>query len=261
MPRGMLLAVVAEHYGLSLGHCHDVDRPLPHSKNAAHDVLCVVLKQIETMVIVPQEKLAPIVEIRILDVDKRIASVGELKEKLLLHGLKLPRFDLEALVAVGPTKAEELVITHKIGGQKLVDEGDVAIESAHFEDLFLPKTEAQVPILLRLEIITLFPLLAELAAVPALLDVAKQLDPELIGVEAPATRSEHPRRVVRVVDDLTRVQDTLGHKARMPIRGPPLVHDLGLPLSGEVASLLPDDFDAVVLPAFERRVFHEKDEH
>jgi hypothetical protein len=47
----------------------------------------------------------------------------------------------------------------------------------------------------------------------------------------------------------------------VPVGGPALVHDLGLPLRQEVVRLLAQDADDVGLPAVERRVLHQEAEH
>src|SRR5205085_309525 len=127
-----------------------------------------------------------------------------------------------ALVPVRPRKAEELVLANELRRQELVDEGDVVVERADLEDLLFAEAQAKVPVLLRLEVVALLPLLAELAAIPALFDVTKELDAELVRVEATPGGREHARGVVRVVDDLARIEDPLGHESRVPVRGPPL---------------------------------------
>src|SRR5262249_18869337 len=150
----------------------------------------VVGAEIEPLVIVAQEELAPVLEVRVLDVDERAAGVRELEEELLLHLLELARLDLVPLVPVRPGEREQLLVAAEVGRQELVDEGDVVVERAHLEDLLLAQAEAEVPVLLRVQVVAVLPLLAELPAIPALLDVAKQLDAELVRIELPLRRRE-----------------------------------------------------------------------
>ena len=104
-------------------------------------------------------------------------------------------------------KREELVLDRELRRQELVDEGDVVVERAHLEDLFAPEPEPQIPVPLRVEVVALLPLAPELPLVPALLDVAVELDAELVRVEPPAARRHDARVVVGVVDDLAPVAD------------------------------------------------------
>src|SRR5439155_22489496 len=46
----------------------------------------------------------------------------------------------------------------------------------------------------------------------------------------------------------------------MPVRRPPLVHDLGLPLREEVVALLPEDPENLLLPVLEGSVFEEEEQ-
>ena len=167
----------------------------------------VVGAEVDALVIVLEEQLAAVVVVRVLDVDERVARVRELEEELLLDLLELARLDLVALVAVRPREAEQLVVAAEVGREELVDERDVVVERAHLEDLLLAEAEPQVPVLLRVEVVAVLPLLAELPLVPALLDVAIELDAELVRVEPPAARREHAGVVVGVVDDLRRIED------------------------------------------------------
>ena len=50
------------------------------------------------------------------------------------------------------------------------------------------------------------------------------------------------------------------HDRRVPVRRPALVHDLGLPLGGEVVRLLADDVEDVALPGVQRGVLEQEQE-
>src|SRR5207244_249549 len=120
----------------------------------------------------------------------------ELEQELVFDLLELARIDLVALVAVRPGEAEELVLTAELRRQELVDERHVAVERAHLENLSPPEPETQIPMLLRLERIALFPLAPELPLVPAVLDVPEELHAELVRVQPALRRREHARVVI-----------------------------------------------------------------
>src|SRR5207244_2542013 len=138
----------------------------------------------------------------------------ELEQELVFDLLELARIDLVALVAVRPGEAEELVLTAELRRQELVDERHVAVERAHLENLSPPEPETQIPMLLRLERIALFPLAPELPLVPAVLDVPEELHAELVRVQPALRRREHARVVIGVIDDLGSVENLLRHDFR-----------------------------------------------
>src|SRR5580704_7613831 len=125
MTSRVLLALVAKDDRLALDGRRQAYRPLPNAKKAPHDFLGVVLPQIAALVVVLEEQLSPVLEVRVLDVNDGVSLVGELKEKLLLDGAKLARLDFVPLVAVRPRESKELVLADEIGRQKLVDERHV----------------------------------------------------------------------------------------------------------------------------------------
>jgi hypothetical protein len=127
--------------------------------------------------------------------------------------------------------------------------------------IFLPAEPGLlVPGPLLVEVVARLPLRPELAPVPPLLDVPEQLDPELVRVEPAAAGGHRAGVVVGVVDQLGRVEGLLGHHGAVPVRRPPLVHDLGLGLRVEVVRLVPDDAQDVPLPPLERGVFDQEQE-
>ena len=145
--------------------------------------------------------------------------------------------------------------------QERVDERHVVVDPPHLEDLLPAQAELAVPALLRLEVVAVVVLLAELPLVPAVLDVAEQLDAELVRVEAARAHGQRARVVVGVVDDLGVGEGVLGHDRGVPVAGPALVHDLGHALRGEVVRLVADDGQDVALPVLERRVLQEEQQH
>src|SRR5262249_32575387 len=155
---------------------------LPEPHEASHDLLRVILPQVHPLVVVLQEELAAVLEVRVFDVDERTPRVRELEEELVLDLLELARLDLVPLVPARPAEAEEFLIAAEVRRQELVDERDVVVEGAHLEDLLFSEPEPKIPVLLRLEVVALLPLFAELPFVPAVLDVPIKLDAELVRI-------------------------------------------------------------------------------
>ncbi len=124
-----------------------------------------------------------------------------------------------------------------------------------------PSPALGVPIPPGVQIVALLVFLAEAAAVPAVFDVAEQLDAQLVGIE-PRRRAGHRARVmVAIADQVGRLEALAGHDRRVPVAGPALVHDLGLALRGEVIGLVADDREHVELPGLERGVFQHEQHH
>src|SRR5205085_8692635 len=64
-----------------------------------------------------------------------------------------------------------------------------------------------------------------------------------------------------VVDALPGLQRPLRHDRRVPIAGPPLVHDLRLALRSEIIRLIADNLDDVALPRLYGSVLDQEQEH
>src|SRR5438045_9738637 len=122
-----------------------------------------------------EEQLAAVLVVGVSDEDEGVAEVGQLEEHLVLDLLELARVDLVVAAAVVDREGEELVPLAEVGGEVLVDEGDVVVELAHLEDLLAPEAEALVPDAALVEALALVPLASEPPLVPALLDVAQKL--------------------------------------------------------------------------------------
>src|SRR5205814_5754802 len=112
----------------------------------------------------------------------------EAEEELLFHFFELAAFDFPVAATLVEPEGEELVVAAELFGEELVDEGDVVVQLAHFEDLAAAEAEAAVPVAPRGHVVALFPFFAEAALVPAVLDVAVQLDAELVGVQLSGRR-------------------------------------------------------------------------
>src|SRR5262249_12700906 len=152
----------------------------------------------------------------------------------------------------------ELLLVTELEREELVDEGDVVVELAHLEDLLPPEPEPAVPALLDRHVLALVPLLAEPPLVPAVLDVAQELDAELVGIELPGRRRQNTGIRVGIIDDLGGLERLLRHDLRMPERGPSFIHYLRLPLRREVIGLGSNDLQHIAIPALERRVLDQE---
>ena len=235
-----------------------MDRARPEAVEVTQRILRVVELQVDPEVVVLKVKLAPVAVVAVLDPDDRLAEVGETEKQTFLDLLELAALDLVRLVRLVVLEAEHVVPPAEVRRQERVDERHVAVDPPDLEDLLPPEAELLVPPPALVVIVAILIIGAELSLVPPLLDVAEQLDAELVGVE-PARRGGHRARVVvGVVDQLGGVERAGGHDRRVPVRGPPLVHDLRLPLRGEVVRLLPDDRQHVVLPGVQRGVLQEE---
>ena len=160
--------------------------------------------------LVPQQQFAAVAVVAVHDINPRLAEVRQAEQQPLLDLLELPRLDhvVPGLLLIG--EREQLVLRAELRRQERVDEGDVVVDAADLEDLLPPQAELLVPGSLaspgRRSSSHSLP---NLPLVPALLDVAKQLDAELVGVEPAAERGHGAGVVVGVVDDLRRLQDLL----------------------------------------------------
>ena len=135
------------------------------------------------------------------------------------------------------------------------------MDPADLEDLLAAQAGVGVPVAAGAVVVAVVELLAERAAVPAVLDVAEQLDAELVRVELRRRAGQRAAVVVAIVDHLGRRQALPGHDRRVPVAGPAFVHDLGLGLRGEVIGLVANDREHVGLPGVERRVLQQEQQH
>src|SRR5262249_16152281 len=116
----------------------------------------------------------------------RLTGIGQAEQHPLFDLLELATFDLVVATAFIEIERKELLLAAKFFGEKLVDESDVIIELAHFENLFAPEAEALVPRAPRSHVLAVIPLFAEATFVPPLFNVAIELDAEFVRVEAAA---------------------------------------------------------------------------
>ena len=75
------------------------------------------------------------------------------------------------------------MLAAEIERQELVDERQVVVDAADLEDLLPAQAQLRVPVAAWRIVVALVVFLAEAAAVPAVLDVAIELDAELVGIQ------------------------------------------------------------------------------
>src|ERR1700748_1680766 len=123
---------------------------------------------------VAQQQLAAVLEVAVLDQDHRLAAVGQHPQQLVLHLLELAAHDLPVAAALREPERIELLLDAELEREELVDERDVIVELADLEDPLLAQPRAAIPVALLLHRVALVPLLAELATIPAVLDVTQE---------------------------------------------------------------------------------------
>src|ERR671937_1239989 len=175
-------------------------------------------------------QLATVLEIAVDHLDDRLAEVGELLEQLLFYLLELAVEDLPTVRLLVEAVDEELLLGGEVGGEELVDEGDVVVVLADFEDLLAAQAELLVPGAAGAQVVGLVVFLAEAATVPAVLDETPELDPELVRIDGAGARPHGARVVVCVVDDLAVLEGAGRHDRRVPVTGPTFIRYLRLPL-------------------------------
>ena len=105
------------------------------------------------------------------------------------------------LVGVG----KKLVLDTEFRSQERVNEGNIIMNSTHFKDLLSSQTQVNIPFPLPVEIVTFVIFLAEFAGIPAVLDVAQQLQAEFVRIDPRAVHRHRSRMMIRKIDDLGRV--------------------------------------------------------
>src|SRR5262249_45845320 len=202
----------------------DMHRPRPDAVEVAQRVLGVVEFQVDPEMVMMEVKLIPIPIVAVLDTDDWLAEIRQTEQQTLLDLLELATLDLVGLILVVVLEAEEAVTAAEVRGEEGIDERHVVVDPAHLEDLLAAQAELLVPPAALLVVVAVLVLGAELPLVPALLDIAEELDAQLVGVE-PARLCRHGSRVVvGVIDQFRRLERPGRHDGRVPVRGPALVH-------------------------------------
>src|SRR5712664_1333114 len=251
----VIAPVVPHQDALAVDAGDDAHGPPPHRLQIRQRVLGVIDAEVDAVVPVREQELSPVLEVAVDHLDDRLPEVGELLQQLALHLLELAVEDLPAVRLLVEAVDEQLLLHREVGGEELVDEGHVVVVLAHLEDLLPAQAQLLVPSAAGAQVVALVVLLAEPALVPALLDVAPELDAQLVRVDGARARSHGSGVVVGVVDDLAVLECASGHDGGVPVR---VVVDEA---AGGVAVRLLDgdvvdvgaavgDLDDLVLPLF-----------
>src|SRR5256714_780187 len=196
----MVAAVEPHQDALPVHAGDDGHGPAPHRLQVDERVLGIVDAQVDAVVTVGEEQLPAVLEIPVHDFDDGLAEVGELLEELALHLLELAVEDLPAVPLLVEAVDEELLLGGEVGGEELVDEGDVVVVLADLEDLLPSEAQLLVPRAPGAEVVAIVILFTESPFVPAVLDVAPQFDAELVGIDGAGARSHRAAVMVGVVD-------------------------------------------------------------
>ena len=79
-----------------------------------------------------------------------------------------------------------------------------------------------------LMVVALFEFASKGTAIPAVFDIAEQLDADFVGIELRGRAGHGAAVMIAVVDNVGASKALIDHDGRMPVTGPPFVHDLGL---------------------------------
>src|SRR5262249_16046562 len=105
-----VLAVEGDQPLLVVHHRFEMYRPRPELMDIAHRVAGVVHLEVDALVTRAQIQLAAVVVVAVLDVDKRLAVVGEPEQQLLLDLLELTRSDLVEISVAVIAEGEQLLL-------------------------------------------------------------------------------------------------------------------------------------------------------
>src|SRR6185295_10408208 len=94
-----------------------------------------------------QVELAAIGVVGVDDINERLAGVGQAGEKLSLHVIELAAGDFVHAALAIETVGEELVRFAEFLGEERVDERDVVVDAADFENLVAAGVGLGVPVL------------------------------------------------------------------------------------------------------------------
>src|SRR3569832_785993 len=180
---GDVAVLAAEELALVLDLREQRDRASPHLRGVAQRIPRLASIEIGALVDVAEQQLAAVREVAVLDDDHRLAAVGQHLQQLILHLLELAAHDLPVARALLEAERIELLVDTELEREELVEERDVVVELADLEQLLAAEPGAALPVLLEIHRVALVPLFTELALVPAVLDVAEQLDAELVRIE------------------------------------------------------------------------------
>ena len=169
----MVRSVERNHGRLLVHDGFDVDGAAPDALQIRQRVAGVVVLQLSPLELVLEIQLAAVFVVAVGHVDERPAVIGEARQQLLLDLLELPRGDVVGIIPFVVGKAEELVFVTELRREEGVDKRHVVVNAADLEDLLAAELQIFVPTPFLIVVVARFPIVAELAFVPTLFDVAK----------------------------------------------------------------------------------------
>src|SRR5262249_17345306 len=183
---GVVGSIESHQARLVLDHRLQVYRPAPDGLHVPQRIRGPVQLQVEAVVFMPEQQFTAVLVVAVHHVDERAAGVGQAEQEPLLDLLELARLDnVIASLFIIPV-AEHLMLLTKLGREETIYESNIVMNLAHFEDFLATQAEFFVPAAFLVKVFAFFPFLAELAGVPAALDVAEELDAELVRIDAAA---------------------------------------------------------------------------
>ena len=129
------------------------------------------------LVLVRQKQLSAIFEIRVFDQNNRLAEIGQREEELVFHLPPVPIHDLVLPAPAIKSIGEKLLLLAKFLVHEAIDKCHIVVELSHFEDLLAPQSQLFVPVRFSTMLVAFIVVLAEFAFVPAVFDIAVELDP------------------------------------------------------------------------------------
>ena len=183
-PLDMFFSVEREQLAFAFDQSSQVHRPRPDLIKIFQRVFRVVDSQVDSFVPVFQQQFAAIFEIAVGDVNERLAEIRQTENSSFCFTL----FQLRSAISYTPRSGlnwyvKKLLFVAELFGEERIDERDVVVNPACFEDLLASEAQSEVPFALRDVVVAFVVILAELAAVPAVFDVFPQLEAELVGID------------------------------------------------------------------------------
>src|SRR5581483_2533291 len=131
----VLRAVVRQDRTCAVERRFDVHGPAPEPMQVRQRVARIIELQLDAVEVVFQVKLAAVLVIAIDYRDGRLAALGQAEQQPLLDLGKLPAFDLVVIGAWVVAEREELVLSAEFERKERVNERQIVVNLANFEDL------------------------------------------------------------------------------------------------------------------------------
>src|SRR5262245_42193306 len=183
-------AVEGEHGRLLLDDGVQVDRPTPNILDIRQRISSTVQFQVDSVMLMTEQQLAPIAMVAVHHVYPRLAKVCQTEQQPLLYLLKFPRVNHVLFCLIVEHEREQLMFLAELRSQERLDKGNIVMNAANLEDFLPSQTKFLVPGSPFRQIVTIVIVFAETPGVPAVLDIAEKLDAQLVGID-PGPRHGH----------------------------------------------------------------------